>query len=104
MFDPRQLTEMVNQLFSKEEQEQLIALQEKSFDEQMDGMAQIVQNNEKISEPQKKYFAAVCADPEIRADMKEIQQAANDGGVKGKLTVAKKMPGLMMKLQRKMGG
>ena len=104
MFDPKQLSEMVNNLFSKEEQEQIAALQNKSFDEQMDGFAAIVQANQKMPEGQKQAFAAICSDTEIRADMKEIQAAANDGGIKGKMTMAKKMPGLMMKVQRKMRG
>ncbi|TNE32029.1 MAG: hypothetical protein EP349_02835 [Alphaproteobacteria bacterium] len=104
MFDPKQLSEMVNNLFSKEEQEQIAALQEKSFDEQMDGFAAIVQANQKIPEGQKQAFVAICSDADIRADMKEIQAAANDGGIKGKMTMAKKMPGLMMKVQRKMRG
>lgn len=104
MFDPNQLKQMFNELFSPEEQQKLAELQTKSFDEQIDGFAEIVQNNEKIPESQKKMFQAIANDDEIKAEIKEVQETAENGGLRAKATLAVKVPKLMMKIQKKASG
>lgn len=104
MFDPNQLKQMFNELFSPEEQEKIAELQTKSFDEQIDGFADIVQNNSKIPESQKKMFQAIANDDEIKAEIKEVQETAENGGLRAKATLAVKVPKLMMKIQKKASG
>jgi len=98
--NPGDMRKLFNQLFSKEEQQQLMDLETKPFEEKMDGLAEIFENNAKI--PQGKVMAQAMRDPEIRQDMKDIEEAAQTGQLSQPQLMQKSMQ-LAMKMRQKFG-
>lgn len=98
--NPGDMRKLFNQLFSKEEQQKLVELESKPFEEKMDGLAEIFENNAKI--PQGKVMAQAIRDPEIRQDMKAIEEAAQEGKLSQPQLMQKGMQ-LAMKMRKKFG-
>lgn len=97
--NPGDLAKIFNQLFTKDEQQKIMELQTKSFDEKMDGLAEIFENNAKI--PQGPQMAKAFRDPEIRQDMQDIEEAAENGG--NQMELMQKSMQLAMKMKQKFG-
>ncbi|TVQ83029.1 MAG: hypothetical protein EA357_07450 [Micavibrio sp.] len=98
--NPGDLRKIFNQLFSKEEQQKIMELESKPFDEKMDGLAEIFENNARI--PQGKVMAQAFRDPEIRQDMREIEEAAQSGNLSQQQLMQRGMK-LAMKMRGKYG-
>lgn len=98
--NPGDLGKIFNQLFSKEEQQKIMELQTKPFEEKMDGLAEIFENNAKI--PQGPAMAKAFRDQEIRQDMREIEDAAMSGSM-DQMEMMQKSMKLAMKMKNKFG-
>ena len=99
--NPGDLAKMFNQLFTKDEQQKVMELSAKPFDEKMDGLAEIFENSARI--PNGKVMASALRDPEIRDDMREIEEAAATGSL-GQAEMMQKSMQLAQKMQQKFGG
>ncbi len=102
MFNPGDLSKLFNQFFSREEQEKIVELGNKSFDEKMDGLADIFEKNARIPAGQGKIMAKALRDKEIRQDMKEIEDSIMSGGL-SQAELMQKSIRITMKIQQKFG-
>ena len=100
MFGPGDLSKLFNKFFSKEEQEKIMDLQHKPFDEKMDGLAEIFEQNARI--PNGKVMAKALRDDEIRQDIKDIEDSAMTGRV-SQAEMMQKSIRLAMKIEQKFG-